>query len=231
MGRRFTGASSDRIFVGTTAAAAGLTFTFGTMAVCLYRESGGSTMSYLSTNQAAGACAVLTTLSTADELEWYDGTNGRTGATSIATSGHVLLVATKATGTATPRFHYYEFATNTWVHEDASGTAVNGGTLSSLTIGSGGNSASFNAVDGEVHALGMWQGLAMSDGECERLARGSWLNYAPSFYEQGTPGHESGDMVRTLGRFPARQTAISGTTRGNRGAPPGFRMGVQHRRR
>lgn len=231
MARRFTRASSERINIGS-AGLAGLNFQWGTIAVCAYdvtNPGAAAGMAYVGTNQFTGDLAYI---GIGNNLaDWYDGTTERVGSTAVEIAEPLVVVATKASGSATPRFHKYRFNTNTWLHENGDGANVDGATATSFTLGAEADSSPFAALDAEVWAIGIWPSRVMTDSECERLARGNWLNYGPAFYEQWTDGREVGDMVTTLGRNRSRQTSRTGTTRGAQKPPPGFRMDARRRRR
>lgn len=229
MGRLFTAASSEVIHSATTDLR-GLKFTSGTMAMLLYKTSaGGSGDGMIGTNNDASDCN-----------EWhFDGGDGncvwdnaalRTMNTSVASNVNILIGWTKAPGTTTPRGHLYNYATNVWSHVNGAGGTEDTGPLLSIQLGAVTNTGAI-PLDGEVWAVGMWQLRNMTDSEFQRLAGGRWLEQAPDFYEEWVSGRELGDMVRSLGRFPARQTSRIGSVRGHRRPPPGFRMSPQRRRR
>lgn len=234
MGRKFIGASSNRIHVGTAAGLAGFDFRWGTLAMCLNLAStpgvgvgcalfsvNGGTFEVTINNSGTGA-----------QVDVWDNTIDRTALTgSFATNTHYVLVFTKATGAATSRLHLYVFSTNTWTHVNASGTSADAAANTSLTIGSDSDSASVEPLDGEVFAVGAWPAYVLSDLEVERLSRGDWGWLNPGFWDQWDTSRDSGDMLTTLGRYPVKQTARTGAVRGTLAPPPGFRMSpVRHRR-
>lgn len=229
MGRRFTAASADCIEIGT-AGLRGLNFTFGTWACVMRRmvDTGANEVN-MATNGNVGASGTWG-LSTGDIQAYHDGTTQVTGTGAITVNVTRLVGFTKASGTATGRFHQYNFTTNAWTHVAASGTSVNGAATTSLSLGAA-NAAGASPASCEMWALGIWQGLVMSDNEFKRLAGGGWERYSPSFYTTFSDGREVGDLASSQGRFPAKQTARTGTTRGVNRPPPGFRMTAQRRRR
>lgn len=230
MARRFTAASSESIQIATTAALAGLDFTHGTFAILVNHVTIAAAQSYFTTNVGAPTATANPDIDAAGVLGLWDGTNSRTGQTLTAAKNY-LVGYTKATGTVTARWHSYNFSTNTWVHQAASGTSVNGVAVTLLNLGRYWDGAASEYLNGEVWAFGLWQGLVMSDSAFERLARGRWLESSPDFYEQWTDGREFGDMMTTLGRKPSKQTTRTGTSRGALNPPPGFRFGPVRRRR
>lgn len=229
MGRRWTAASVDRVEIGT-AGLAGLTYTFGTWAAVIRRmvDTGANEVN-MATNGNVGASATWG-LSTADVQALHDGTTQVTAAGTIAVNLTKLIGFTKASGTATARFHQYDFASGTWTHVAASGTSVNGAALTTLSLGAA-NAAGASPASCEMWALGIWQGHVMTDTEFRRLVRGDWERFSPSFYTTFSDGREVGDVMTSLGRFRSKQTARTGTTRGVVRPPPGFRMSIQRRRR
>lgn len=236
MGRRFTAASNERIYVGS-AGLNGLDYRYGTMAALFYRVGDtGHSETLVSTNDANAQCADLNIVgafagSGLDPIDLWDGTSDRTGTGNVNLAKNYLGAITKATGTATARSHLYDFGANTWTHAALSGTSVDGSAVTSLGLGGFADANGSDQLDSEVWAIGLWNKVVFTDSEVERLARGNWLSLEPSFYEQWSDGREVGDMARTLGRYPARQTTRTGTTRGAQKPPPGFRMDARRRRR
>lgn len=231
MGRRFTAASSERIQIGSTGLN-GLNFQYGTFAICCYVVSHTVYGSPFSTNTGSMEMSIT---DTSGVLAWWDGTNEHDGTTAVTLNESMILAWTKTTGLVVPNVHLYRFSTNTWVHQAASagsgGNILDGATTTAATLGSYQDAATSDALDAEVWAMASWNKVVMSDSEIERLARGDWLRSQPDFYTQWSDGREVGDMTRTLGRYPARQTARTGTTRGAQKPPPGFRLAPQARRR
>ena len=225
MGRLFTSASSHRIQVGS-AGLGGLDWRFGTMAVCCQFTTLGGDVTILSINAASA--------------EWYmagqtptmfNGSDSAAPTTIVLTATPVLLAVTKATGTIAPRSHYYRFSTGVWLHEAMNTAIADAPANTALTIGSESDAASQLPLNGEIWALGMWPGYAMSDLEVERLAAGDWGRRNPGFWDQWDTSRDNADMATTLGRYPVKQTARTGATRGTLAFPGGFRMSpVRHRR-
>lgn len=229
MARRFTAASADRFNVAT-ADLGGFNWQFGTQAVMMYRPVDTGAVEALVGTQAGAIGTQQLVISSGDLLAVDDDVNLRTLTGAIAVNQHILVGFTKATGTVVGRGHKYVFTTNTWTHAAMSGTTVNSSATTSLQIGAY-DDTGFEPASAEIWAIGMWNKIAMTDSEFERLARGNWLSYAPDFYEQWSDGREVGDMGRTMGLLRPRQTTRTGTSRGAQKPPPGFRMCVQRRRR
>lgn len=236
MPRRFTAASSERIYIGT-AGLAGLDFAYGTLAVCLWIVSVSvNSQALLATNDGATTGVewyIHGTGTNGSDLSWYGTTNVDSFSTLAVTTGENLLVAiTKATGSVLPRAHMYKFATGAWTHGDCASNIGDAATATALCIGAFANAGSSDHLDGELHACAAWNKLAMSDLEVERLARQpDWSRFAPDMYESASDGRDVGDMMTTIGRYRCKQTARTGTTKGVQSPPPGFRSRVQRRRR
>lgn len=111
----------------------------------------------------------------------WTGTNAAYGTPNPLVADEWQLVAvTKASGTATPRFHVYRYATSTWSHSNASGTASNGGSVSGGTVrfGAWENEDYF---DGE-YSSGALYSTALSDMAIETLedSYANWLSATPT---------------------------------------------------
>jgi hypothetical protein len=229
MGRRFTTASAEFIdFTGSTFLN-GFDFRYGTMAICCWMQTNSGFQAYLATNYATGNCADWDTNAGVPALD--DGTIGRTATTAVGTGKHVVVVMTKTTGSTTARMHTYTFNTRTWLHQNTNGASNDSAVNTSLTIGAVGTVAGNDNLDAEVWAVAAWPKIVMSDSEVERLARGNWGQLEPGFHVQFSDGREFGDVGTTLGRFNARESTKSGTTRGVQKPPPGFRLSPVARRR
>ena len=125
--------------------------------------------------------------------------------------GWCLLAATKGAGTVTPRFHQYVYGTNTWTHEDGSGTlADNTAPGASGTVRFGNGMNGFGAFSQALNAV---FAAALTDTEIERLPYSlpAWYSLSPvglwlldqSLTTQG---------VADLTGLGANQSAITGTT-------------------
>lgn len=232
MGRRFTAASNERVYVGA-AGLGGLNFTFGTFAAVVNFASFTAAGTILATNDQTSP-SFTCYFASGNGLKYYDGTTDTLliASGSFSTAVTYVIAVTKATGTATARSHLYVPSTNTWTHAAAAATTVNSATNTSLSIGTFADNTARDPIDADIFAVALWQGVVMTDSECERLARGNWANSAPDFHEEWIQhGHELGDMTSTLGRRTVKQTTRTGTTRGTTRPPAGFRPAVQRRRR
>lgn len=230
MGRRFTAASSERITVENAADLAGFSFLFGTFACVLYRSQDTGAFETMGAFNNDASASHQYGISSGDLLFLYDNPQTRTMTGAVSASQYWLLAITKATGTATGVGHRYQFSTATWTHANLSGTAADSGATTIFTIGSLSPTGA-DLLSSEIVALGFWPGLVMTNSECERLARGRWLELNPRFYVEWGAPREVAEMARSLGQNRVRQTTMVGTTRGVQPPPPGFRMSPQARRR
>lgn len=157
-------------------------------------------------------------------------------AASTITAGKWYQFAwTKATGSVVPRFHRFDFATATWVHEAGSAAQPDDSTtIPQVGTGYdfGGGSAAY-IPDGDFAAVGCWKSRAMTDSEVERLPAGSWERYAPDLYVGFPSGRDSPTSVNVdAGRNRMRVTTNgSAVTRSASAGPPGFRYSAVYRRR
>lgn len=170
MARTFNGSSDKLVLSGgaTTSITGPYTYAaivkrnstgFGAM-VGLDDSGGNTIIEFLIVNAASS-----------DRLSVY--TPGWPGVTSTTASlvnadGWALCAASKATGTAAPRFHLYVYATNTWTHENSGGTLPNpaaSGAGGVITLGE----TDTDFFGGDIAVAGIW-GRVLSDAEIEQLA-------------------------------------------------------------
>jgi hypothetical protein len=117
-----------------------------------------------------------------------NGTNTDSPTIVVATGEWVLIGITKASGTATPRFHYYRFSTNAWSHENASGsTAAVNHTGPSIYLG-GAPATYSNFWNGEIEVFGHWKRV-LSDAEIENLpfTLQGWYSAKPDILIKADP--------------------------------------------
>jgi DNA-binding beta-propeller fold protein YncE len=90
-----------------------------------------------------------------------------------------LVVVTKASGAAVPRFHVYRFGTQSWTHKDGTKAVANASSVSAGTVrfATRQNSAYY---DGDLAAAALYA-YRLSDAEVERLAYDyyEWLGLEP----------------------------------------------------
>ena len=145
-------------------------------------------------------------------------TNTASGARSsftVAQDEWVLIVGGKASGTATPRLHYYRFSTETWVHGDAVAAIGDGDSVAGGVVVFGQNWGSgLDYLDGDIAAAAVFDFL-LSDAGVEDLvevnALEDWLDLSPvgmwDFRQESTA-----TPVTDLTGNGADQTALTGTT-------------------
>lgn len=228
--RRFTSASSERIVIGSTGLA-GFDWRWGTMAAVFNCTTIVPAGTIVSLNNAATGIDFYTSDLSSGSVRLYDGSGDSNGPT--ITAGVTYLGGfSKASGTATPRFHMLNTATGVWTHADGSGTQTDSSATTIVTFGSYQDASASDALNGELGAVACWHGWAMSDQEFERLAKGNWASRSPGLLVEFISAQDSvGDMPRTCGRNRVMQTARTGSTLGTVAKPAGWRPSVQTLRR
>lgn len=227
--------NSDR----STPVAGADSFPYGTFAALIYQTA----------TSAIDGRTIFTVGSAAqDFMEFFIGAgadtgrigfwNGAASSKSTATINAAewwLVAATKDTGTATPRGHYYRFTTATWTHENMSASLANMSSTAATEISTGYASGDVNGWDGHLAAWAIWKNRIQADGEVERLARGRWAEFSPDFHVEYPTGRDFPARVTTdQSRNRARQTTAGNTSvvaKGTRADPPGFRFSALNWRR
>lgn len=130
--------------------------------------------------------------------------------TATVAMGWVLLVVTKATGTATPRFHRFNFGTATWTHEDGASTLANSTAPASGPV-LGANPNGTSPFQGDVGIAGIWD-VVLSDAQVEALveSEADWLAVPPEAawtLDQASTATSVEDDAGT-----SDQSSITGTT-------------------
>lgn len=215
MGKRFAGTTDSVTFNGATFLN-GFDFRFGTLACVInFQSIAVANTGIFITNLAVANAVDFYIAGITNRMGWYDGTNFRETTTLAVVTGETLvLVATKATGTATPRMHMYRPSTNVWTHENTNGTSPDGAAATQFMIGDNTGTIPANF---ELFQLAAWNKVIMTDSEVERVSKipeMNWQRLESDLYIKFAPRNESGDVVRTFGRFPCRQSARAGTVRG-----------------
>lgn len=240
MARHFTKASSERLVYDITTGGIA-NFPFGTVAAWVKRASATNGIQAFLAFEDAGTNSpysffftATNTLSAYNQAAQVDSTT-----TVTSTTEWTFIAWNKATGTATPRCHFYKPSTNAWTHENASGTQANtAGTPISIQIGGDNNGDYF---DGDIAAVAVFRQRVLTDSEIERLPRGQWDLWVAEhdFLWEARSGRDV-PVATTQSRHPdqsrsrTRQTAsasTSGTTRAATADPPGFRFSRLTRRR
>lgn len=227
MGRLF---SSSWITVGTAAALSGFDYRFGTFAACVQFSAVSSVQVLASTNNTTGACFWLGHVDTGGGFRCYDGSGNCDSGIDPVTGTPYVVVVSKATGTATPRFNVYRFSTNVWTSANGGTTQVNSAANTSLVLGAE-NSSGTNPLTATVFAVAAWPGYVMSDSEVRLLTAPNWGRLNPGLWDFWDTSRDNGDMLSTIGRYPMKQTARTGAARSTVAPPPGWgSMPVRHRR-
>lgn len=141
--------------------------------------------------------------------------------TTTTSDGWCLLAVTKASGSATPRFHRYVYSTNTWTHQDGGSSIDNGS-----SPGSGGTYRTAwqtgDLFNGDLAAVGIWD-TPLSDAQIECLAHSlmQWYGMSPKafwLFDQSS----TTQPVMDLTGGGANQSSLTGTTVATLGAPIGY---------
>lgn len=217
MARTFTATSSHKITLSL--GSLGFVFGPGSVAALVYSTniaaSNRTVISSGATNAVSWMLQVLT--ATGQVALRLDGTEVHS-TTTISINKWYLLGASKGTGTVTPTLHIYDYATNAWVHEAASGTRVNSSTpLTQAQIGCTPAVAAF--WDGDIAVAGSWD-VVLSDAQFEALAYGlrAWFAVQPRglfVLDQASTAQQLEDMSGG----GANQSAITGTAVSARSVP------------
>ncbi|MFI7532568.1 hypothetical protein [Streptosporangium sp. NPDC049376] len=134
-----------------------------------------------------------------------------------AGDGWILYAATKASGSAIPRYHKYVYSTGVWSHSDGDSTVLDGAAA--------GGSAVVNLgldMSGDLAAAAIIRRI-LSDSEIENLAHSlnAWISAAPSamwVLDQSTTGQTVADWT---GRG-SNQTTLTGSSVAASSAPIGY---------
>ena len=220
MARSFPGTAANII----TDAGGLAAWTYGTFAVLVKRNSTGwnslSTLHNVA-NQARGGLEIS---DNADGNHLYYQSNGvavRSSFSVVNADNWVLLVAGKATGTATPRMHMYVYDTGTWTHQDATSTI--GNTTGTCTTMRHGEWEAGDYLGGDLAWSAAWLARNLTDAEVEQLAHSltSIVSMAPTamwvFDQQATT-----QAVADLTGGGANQTSTTGTSVSASSAPVGY---------
>lgn len=149
-------------------------------ALIVYVTASGNYRWYITRGNDAANGGIIG-LSSSDTPELYQSPNGRHPNDllfGISPNQWWLLGVSKAAGTVTPRFHAYDYSTDSWAH----GNAVDGTTpdFASWTGGVGFNRSSGEYGGGNYLVGAVWD-RALTDGDFELLTYSfeEWVNSAP----------------------------------------------------
>lgn len=165
------------------------------------------------------------------------GTGVATGAAGqgiATTDGWMCCAMTKATGNTTPTFHRFAFAAGVHLHT-AGAASTTDPTVAATGFEMGANHGNVDGFDGDIAAVMFIPKYVMSSSEIERLPEGDWAMYSdtggPGFLVEFPPRDQPvAGASRDSSRSGARETSLTGTSRGTTN-PPGFRFSRYARRR
>jgi hypothetical protein len=226
--RRFNGSTAYvRLNVGALSAA-----THGTYAA-IFRvvdnTDARTLMAFLSSGNAFLWCPFMVNT---DDRMLYHGDSDRFTAAAIPQAVWLLMVVRKATGTATPRFSYYNFNTTTWTHGDATGTTANGtaptsGFIQTATAGTAGT----ESFEGDIAVTAGWSNAVhwsadtTGDSQIEaaglETSLGNWVDETPDGLWPYNQESVATDVTDITGGG-ADQAATLDTTVVTGDDPPGF---------
>lgn len=123
--------------------------------------------------------------------------------------GWVLLVVSKASGTAAPRFHRYVFATGVWTHENGA-TSIADSTAPASGPALGANPNGSSPFGGDLGIAAIWNRV-LSDVEVETLvSEAAWTTTTPVALWPLNQASTATAVQDTIGA--ADQSALTGTT-------------------
>lgn len=162
------------------------------------------------TSSSAGRHGLAITA--ADVLQLNSGaTNSVSTTTVTVSSGWVLIAGAKAAGSATPRFHIYNYASDTWTHENGDIALTDGSTPGAGGLFNIGRGPSVGFFDGDVLIAGRW-GSVLTDAQIETLAFSlqSWYGLNPAQLWLLDQSDVAQNVIDATGGG-SNQTAITGT--------------------
>ena len=194
---------------------------FGTFAVILKRGAINAWHAPIGIHNSSGTATFTIEISNGNLLK-LNRDGGAAASTStftvLATDGWVLLAATKATGTATPRFHKYVFSTGVWTHQNGDATLANGGSATGGTVRFG-EWQDTDDLNARLACGGIW-GTALSDTAVEDLALtfDNWTGSSPVGCWKLNQTLTSTTLTDLTGNG-ANETTITGTSVVNESPP------------
>jgi hypothetical protein len=139
-----------------------------------------------------------------------------------AASGWLLTAITKASGSATPRWHQYSYTSTTWTHVNATNN-VSDSTISVAIDNIGlGYLDNDEVLNGNLAVIGAWNAV-LSDGDLETMpcALSAWVDLTPAALWPFNQASTSDPVLDVTGNG-ADQTSITGTSVVNGDDPPCF---------
>jgi hypothetical protein len=116
---------------------------------------------------------------------WNSGSDYSANSFCAASNGWMLIAYTKNSGASTGRFHKYVYGTSTWTHVNS----TNGTKTDPPTVTSGyecfigyRQPQGIQPMNADLALLGVWRGVALSDGELEAMSAdlASWVAESPN---------------------------------------------------
>lgn len=219
--RRFDN-TDDELRVGTSTAA--LTGAY-TIAVVFDLEGGDAGWhSFIGFFDTSGNYRLGVVRDTSNKIR-IDGHQGspsfqQSSTSFVAADGHTLLVITKATGAATPTFHFIKQGAGSMTHEAAAGALGNMLTSSGGTVRFGAftNGDPMNSL---LSRAAVWDGTAFDNTQCEGLVGGTkaaWAALSPTHLWQFDQAATTDSVLDEIGS--ADQTALTGTAVVTTSDPP-----------
>jgi hypothetical protein len=166
------------------------------------------------------------------EVAFVDSTNTTNGSVTVVNAdGWVVFVVTKASGTATPRFHLRKLTAATTTRGNGAGTLANGSVIASTDRVEFGKDEYFNRSNGLIALAGIWN-VALTDAQVDEL----WANLKTTDWRDNSGGTPlaywefNQDSVTTavvdLSGGGANETARTGTSVVTGDDPPGWTFGI-----
>lgn len=171
--RHFTVGSGDKIQAGL--GANGFAFGPGTLAALGRLNSHTTAASWI--GAGAGTSAMWAFFYSNTFLIGLRCDTVTFGNSTTLTDGKWYIVAvTKATGNVAPRAHWFDIATNTWSHENCTGT-MNNSSVPTTETTVGFRNGSAGTYDGDIAWVASWD-VEHTDAEIERFAAGIMALFA-----------------------------------------------------
>src|SRR5215207_1883183 len=214
--RQFTASGSNRVQF-SPGGFSGNTFDYGTVAAVVDHTDNGAWQDIVNLRTATGTLETHV-LEVSDFDQWWFSINNGNGVNGpVVATGKYCVVVTKATGSAVPRFHIYNYATNAWAHADGNVALANGtATVTGIVVGE--YPGGFDYQNGRVSAVGVYRHWVPNDAAVEAAgfhydldnfvaaAANSDLDWVVSFNQASTATAVE-DLIGS-----GDQTAITGTS-------------------
>jgi hypothetical protein len=208
--RHFTAASTDSI----TLSLGNLAFNYGpgSMAFIINATTLGGTVVPFSAGATNTIGYRIQTAANGLLNSVLNGTGSAMTSPTMVTGSWYLVGHCKATGTATPKLHVYDYGASTWTHQNGSGTQANS-SIPVTRAAFGAIQATGNNWDGDILMGAVWN-VQLTDLQFEQLAydRNAWFaSAAPVAYWELYQDATTQSVTDATGGG-ANQSAISGTS-------------------